>query len=101
MGAFGGAGLELEDVLTSKLLALDEHALDDTSVVGIARALRERIDWPRLRAQTGHSPCAAAFFALVDALGVAPAAGGGERLSPSAEPARVRVLSGVPAEARR
>lgn len=83
--------MALEDVLTSKLMALDEHALDYTSLLGIARALREQIDWRELRARTDRSPYACAFFTLVERLGIAPAVGGaGARPGPP----RVRVLQG-------
>ncbi|MFL5864505.1 MAG: nucleotidyltransferase family protein [Solirubrobacteraceae bacterium] len=63
--------MALEDVLVTKLMALDEHALDYTSLLGIARACREQIDWTALRRRTGSSPYARAFFALIEALGIA------------------------------
>lgn len=64
--------MAIEDVLTTKLLALGEHRLDYTGVLEIARALREQVDWRVLRAATEDSPYAAAFFTLVEGLGVAP-----------------------------
>lgn len=64
--------LGLEDVLVTMLSALDEHALDYSRLVAIARSLREQIDWPQLRARTAASPFAAAFFALVDGLEITP-----------------------------
>ncbi len=64
--------LALEDLLATKLLALTEHRLDYSAVLEIARALRERIDWARLRASTEGSPFAAAFFTLVGQLGLVP-----------------------------
>jgi hypothetical protein len=63
--------MALEDMLATKLHALDEHSLDYTSLLQIARALREQIDWPALRARTAASPYASAFFTLVEELGVA------------------------------
>jgi Uncharacterised nucleotidyltransferase len=77
--------MAIEDVLATKLLALDEHDLDYSGVLQIARALRERIDWRALRSRTRGSPYAAAFFTLVDGLGVAAEAEG--------EGADVRVLT--------
>ncbi len=77
--------MALEDVLVAKLHALGEHELDYCSLLGIARALREQIDWPRLRARAS-TPYAKAFFALVQELGVAPAA-----KPQAAEPERDRV----------
>jgi hypothetical protein len=62
--------MALEDVLVAKLMALDEHALDYTSLLGIARACREQIDWSSLRRRTESSPYAQAFFALVEGLGL-------------------------------
>jgi Uncharacterised nucleotidyltransferase len=82
--------MALDDVLTTKLNALDEHTLDYTQLLAIARALREQIDWQLLRARCGDSPYAQAFFTLVQELGIAPAQAGRPR-QPSA---RVRVLNG-------
>jgi hypothetical protein len=64
--------MALEDVLTTKLLALNEHALDYTSLLEIARALREQIDWSSLRRRVSHSPFALAFLVLVEELGIVP-----------------------------
>jgi hypothetical protein len=72
--------MALEDMLTTKLLALDEHSLSYTSLVQIARALREQIDWSSLRERTAGSPYAKPFFVLVEELGIAapaPHASGG------------------------
>jgi hypothetical protein len=66
--------MAVEDMLLTMLLAIDEHSLDLGPLLGIVRALREQIDWPSLRARTGHSPYAKAFFTLVEELGIAPAA---------------------------
>ncbi len=60
--------MTLEDVLVTKLMALEEHNLDYTSLLGIARACREQIDWPSLRRRTQESPYARAFFTLLDGL---------------------------------
>jgi putative nucleotidyltransferase-like protein len=64
--------MALEDVLTTKLLALDEHELDYSYLLQIARAVREQVDWDELRERTGDHPYAAAFLTLVERLGVAP-----------------------------
>ena len=70
--------LALEDLLASKLFALDEHRLDLAPVLQIARALREQIDWTALRERTRGSAFADAFFALVEGLGIAaPGSGRG------------------------
>lgn len=62
--------MALEDVLTTKLLALDEHQLDLSWLLQISRAVREQVDWETLRARTDGSPYAAAFFTLVQRLGI-------------------------------
>jgi Uncharacterised nucleotidyltransferase len=62
--------LALEDVVTAKLLALGEHQVDYESVLEIARSLREQVDWDEVRRRTSDSPYAAAFFTLVEGLGV-------------------------------
>ncbi|HNA45479.1 MAG TPA: nucleotidyltransferase [Solirubrobacterales bacterium] len=62
----------IDDILTTKLLAMDEHAADFLTLIQIARALREQIDWPSLVERTSSSPFARAFFVLVDGLGIQP-----------------------------
>jgi hypothetical protein len=64
--------MALEDVLVTKLMALNEHALRYESLLLIARALREQVDWEAVRARTADSPFARAFFTLLDGLGVVP-----------------------------
>jgi hypothetical protein len=82
--------MALEDMLVTMLCAIDEHSLEYSRLVAIARALREQIAWPDVRARTSHSPYAKAFFTLVEELGVAPAPDGTSRPATS----RVRVLPG-------
>src|SRR5581483_304003 len=65
--------MRLEDALVTMLYALDEHCLNYGPLIGIARALREQIDWPQLRGRTAASPYAKAFFTLVEELGIATA----------------------------
>jgi hypothetical protein len=62
--------MSLEDVLATKLLALEPHSLDYESSLTIARALREEIDWNEVRRLTGDSPYAKAFFTLLEELGI-------------------------------
>jgi Nucleotidyl transferase of unknown function (DUF2204) len=64
----------IDDVLTTKLMALSEQEPDFRSVLELARSLREQIDWEFVRGRTETSPFAAAFFTLVESLGIAPAA---------------------------
>ena len=60
----------LEDVITTKLLALTEQEPDYAAVLEIARTLREQIDWQEVRERTSESPFAKAFFTLVEELGI-------------------------------
>ena len=60
----------LEDVMTQKLLALTEQEPDYGSVLELARALREQIDWEDVRRRTERSAFAKAFFTIVEELGV-------------------------------
>jgi len=86
--------MAIEDVVITKLMALNEHALRYESLLEIARALREQIDWEHVRAATASSPFARAFFVLCEGLGIVPeqsAATGG---------AQVRVITAPGSEAR-
>lgn len=62
----------IEDVLTTKLLALTELEPDYGSVLEVARTLREQIRWDEVRERTGDSPFAKAFFTLIEELGILP-----------------------------
>jgi len=60
----------LEDVMTTKLLAITEQEPDFGSVLELARAVREQVDWNSVRERTEQSPFARAFFTLVEELGI-------------------------------
>ena len=62
----------LDDVMVTKLLALNEQEPDFGGCLEIARSLREQIDWDQVRERTADAPFAAAFFTLVEELGVVP-----------------------------
>ena len=79
--------MAIEDVVATKLMALHEHELDYTSVLRIARSVREQIDWPSLRTRTRSSPYALAFFVMCEELGIVPEGAQGLR------GAEVRVLT--------
>jgi hypothetical protein len=64
--------MSVDDVMVSRLKALDEHELDYERPLEFARALREQIDWRSVRERTRESPYAKAFFTLVEELGVVP-----------------------------
>ena len=65
--------MALEDVLHSKLEAVDEHSADFTGLIGLARAVREQVDWGDVRRRTEDSPFARGFFVILEGLGVLPA----------------------------
>jgi len=73
--------MALDDIIVTKLLAIDEHVADYGQILAIARALREQIDWEGVRERTASSPFARAFFTLADGLEISAA----ER-SPSSAP---------------
>jgi len=62
--------MAIEDVISTKLLALNEHYLDYAQLIHFARTLREQIDWEHVRSRTEESPFARAFFVIVDGLGI-------------------------------
>lgn len=65
--------MSVEDVLVSRLLAIDAHRIDYTALVAIVRALREQIEWPSLARRVDESPYARAFLALVQELEIVDA----------------------------
>jgi len=78
-------------VLITKLMSIDEHHIRFEGILPIARALRERIDWAKVRGATAESPFAHAFFVLLEGLGIIDA----EPSSPAPEgrEPRVRVVT--------
>jgi hypothetical protein len=62
----------LEDVLVQKLLALTEQQPDYSSVLELARSLREQVNWDEVRARTEGSPFAKGYFTLLDELEIVP-----------------------------
>ena len=62
--------LAATDVLASKMNALDEHHCDFSSILSVARALREQVDWERLRRDVEGNDFAAALLFLLDRLGI-------------------------------
>jgi predicted nucleotidyltransferase len=62
--------MALEDIMATKLRALNETHLDLKGALEMARAVREQVDWDEVRERTNESPYAKAFFALVEELGV-------------------------------
>lgn len=64
--------LSATDILSAKMRVLGEHYCDFTPLLGMARALREQVDWARVRDETEAYPYARAFLTLVHELDVSP-----------------------------
>ena len=64
----------LEELFSTKLLALTEQEPDFGDLLELARALREQVDWNDVRARTEASAFAKAFFTLIEELGIVEAA---------------------------
>jgi hypothetical protein len=79
--------LDPTDIVTSMLLSRSELFLEFERLLTVVRPIRERIDWGRVRAATASNPYATGFLALLDALGITPAA--------AAVPARRREAAGA------
>ncbi len=60
----------LDDVMITKMLSITEMQPDFSSVLELARSLREQIDWEFVRERTRHSPFARSFFTLIEELGI-------------------------------
>jgi hypothetical protein len=83
--------MALEDVMVTKLMALNEHALRYERLLQIARALREQIDWEQVRARTERSPFARAFMVLLEGLDILPESH--SRQAAEERPTSVRVVT--------
>ncbi|MER7624573.1 nucleotidyltransferase family protein [Streptomyces sp. NPDC126503] len=64
------------DLMISRLTALSEHHCDFGPLLPVARGLRERVTWERVREETADRPMAVAFLYLLELLDVIPPAGG-------------------------
>jgi hypothetical protein len=73
VSAMGMRVAPLEDVLVQKLLALTEQEPDFSSVLELARSLREQVDWEDVRERTSDSAFAKAYFTLLEELEIVPA----------------------------
>jgi len=64
--------MPIADVMSSKLLALNESHLDFEGLLAIVRGVREQIDWEELRRRTGDQPLARSFLYMAAELGLTP-----------------------------
>jgi hypothetical protein len=62
--------LDATDVLSEKLRAMTEHYCDFGALLPAVRAVREQVDWDRLRQETANNDFAVAFLFLADRLGI-------------------------------
>ncbi|MFB7454131.1 nucleotidyltransferase family protein [Streptomyces sp. NPDC056194] len=60
------------DLMTCRLLALSEHHCDFGPLLPMARGLRERIEWERVREAVVGAPMGEAFLYLLELLDVLP-----------------------------
>lgn len=64
--------LDPTDLMVCRLAALSEHHCDYGVLLPVARGLRERVDWDRVREETRDHPMAVAFLHLLHLLDVLP-----------------------------
>jgi Uncharacterised nucleotidyltransferase len=58
------------DMVITKLRSLTEHYCDFSRLLPVIRAVREQLDWARIRRDTADNDFAAAFLFLTDRLGI-------------------------------
>ena len=85
--------MALEDVIATKVLSLTEHSVDYATLLVMARALREQIDWGAVRRRTAGSPFAEAYFVLLDRLGITSEPAGRDREDTGRERVHVEVTT--------
>jgi hypothetical protein len=64
--------LPATDIVVPKLLALSEHYCDFARPLAMVRAVREQLDWDRIRTEIDGAPFAESFVFLLERLGIAP-----------------------------
>lgn len=64
--------LSATELIVQKLNSLDEHWCDFGMLLPVARALREQVDWERVRSRTGDNDFAVAFIFLTERLDIVP-----------------------------
>ncbi|MFJ9577027.1 hypothetical protein ACIRQF_11695 [Streptomyces sp. NPDC101191] len=78
------------DLMAGRLSAFSEHHCDFGALLPVARGLRERVDWERVRAETKDKPMAVAFLYLLELLDVID----GDAAAPRGEPGEARGEAG-------
>jgi hypothetical protein len=74
--------LAATDIVTTKLMALDEHYCDFARLLPVARAMREQVDWDRVRTDVASNDFAAVFLVLLERLGIVDPAVSAARTEP-------------------
>jgi hypothetical protein len=64
--------LSATEIMVQKMHTLGEHYCDLGALIPVARALREQIDWDRVRDETGGNPFAEALLFLLERIDVCP-----------------------------
>ena len=67
--------LSATELLVHKLASLDEHWCDFGWLLPVARALREQVEWDRVRRETSDNDFAMAFLFLAERLRIVPEPG--------------------------
>ena len=62
--------LEATDIVVTKLQALEEHYCDFGRLIPVARAMREQVDWDRVRREVTDNDFAVVFLQLLARLGI-------------------------------
>jgi hypothetical protein len=62
--------MRLEDMFALRLQTLNEHVLDYSGLLTMARALREQVDWDSVRRDVAGNDFAVVFLELLQRLGV-------------------------------
>jgi hypothetical protein len=61
------------EMISVKLRSLSEHHCDFATLLPPVRAVREQLDWDRIRKEAADNDFAVAFLVLTDRLGISPA----------------------------
>jgi hypothetical protein len=62
--------LQATDIVVTKLLALEEHYCDFGRLLPVSRAMREQVDWERVRRDVAGNDFAVVFLVLLHRLGI-------------------------------
>jgi hypothetical protein len=72
IGAIAVPVLSATELMVHRVLTFTEHHCCFGASLGLARSIREQIDWDRVRAESKDSPFAQAFLFLLEQLDLVP-----------------------------